>query len=963
MHQVGNISFHFSGEEEAFFRSLYADWDIRWATQLEKSIDRILEKHHDASAVLEVDALQLDLGSIPEGDFERKFLPAFEEQLETELLKSLFGHSGSSVRKLPVEQSLSELLFYFLLHGNLPTNRSSAYKNIDQLFVEVARNYSVALRKFLLTFGHYTSLQQRLVFQLDDHSLSLGISVLRPGESHFITSYVQFLQAKYKKIDAPKISHTPYHKVIWQVVYAWLLTNRSSFFNRKSFLQQTIRQLAQHYLMDYSKMLRLLLLKPEFNIKYPSELLILLQVLHQEDRQKEKNKMGNWEILWKLLDLTKKNKVEITDPGELRQELIAILVKETNYLYLRLLQEPEILKIVQMLVPRHYVFIKGYARELDQHKEKGLLQGKAGSEFRIVKWQILFPLLLQDNGVGFNRKHFVLNVLKRVAAHYNISLLEILRFIHKDNILLSKDEELRHIFEALYLEFDTDKKNLEEDPIHLSIEYIIQQLRIRKTLSVEEQKIWKTYLRHTATRNQLLELITEDEDNQLIRALYVRESVFIISYSKAIDNRQDKIALQGKASGNFKKAKRQFIHSVLQDFQHQAFHKKYFVESVIKKLAGHYNLKVAELLGFLYLDSKTNGAGQPFELIKILEILYKESLRTSANAVAIEAGITVSSEQQKMEQAYKLLVRYLGEDSRNYLLMRNLSQQHEFVGHIASVLQIQSKIKAVLLERWNIAIDNRRILLILLRFSRDHGTFSQATILMRLISWAVAQLGTQEERTAFTELLQEMSSSEAVLKATISLLQTGLFDDSTTLTDIQHMDKEEFIIEEDHQEACFINNAGLILLVPFLPRLFSMLKLTANGGFVDRDAQIRAMFLMQYAVFGSTEFPEYELRLNKLLAGFKTGIPVPRSLTLTEEEIKTTEGMLQGIVQHWNKVKTIDGLREGFLQREGKLEEKDEETELTVATKAFDILLDAVPWNFRTTKFSWMEKAIQVKWR
>ncbi|MCC8155256.1 MAG: hypothetical protein LIP01_14345 [Tannerellaceae bacterium] len=31
--------------------------------------------------------------------------------------------------------------------------------------------------------------------------------------------------------------------------------------------------------------------------------------------------------------------------------------------------------------------------------------------------------------------------------------------------------------------------------------------------------------------------------------------------------------------------------------------------------------------------------------------------------------------------------------------------------------------------------------------------------------------------------------------------------------------------------------------------------------------------------------------------------------------------------------------------------------------KAYDILLDTIPWNFHTIKLSWMQKPIYVKWR
>lgn len=161
----------------------------------------------------------------------------------------------------------------------------------------------------------------------------------------------------------------------------------------------------------------------------------------------------------------------------------------------------------------------------------------------------------------------------------------------------------------------------------------------------------------------------------------------------------------------------------------------------------------------------------------------------------------------------------------------------------------------------------------------------------------------------------------------------------------------------------FIQNAGIVLISAFLPRLFSLLRLTDNGQFKDEDAKSRAVFILQYAVNEVTDVPEHELQLNKLLTGFSTEKPLPSSIMLTDEEKQMVESMLGGGLQNWNKIKTVNGLREGFLQRQGKLEEKDETIELTVEGKAFDMLLDSIPWSFRMIKFSWMIKPIQVKWR
>jgi hypothetical protein len=176
---------------------------------------------------------------------------------------------------------------------------------------------------------------------------------------------------------------------------------------------------------------------------------------------------------------------------------------------------------------------------------------------------------------------------------------------------------------------------------------------------------------------------------------------------------------------------------------------------------------------------------------------------------------------------------------------------------------------------------------------------------------------------------------------------------------------EHEILEKNFMEPSYIDNAGLALLTPYLPGLFDRLELTEAGSFKDRDAQIRAMFVLHYLVFEKTEFPEHQMTFNKLLTGFQCDIPIPQSVVLTDTEKETADSLLRAVIQHWKKLSntSVAGLREGFLQREGKISAIDEGLQLTVESKAYDLLLDSAPRNYSIIKFSWMKDSISVKWR
>lgn len=167
------------------------------------------------------------------------------------------------------------------------------------------------------------------------------------------------------------------------------------------------------------------------------------------------------------------------------------------------------------------------------------------------------------------------------------------------------------------------------------------------------------------------------------------------------------------------------------------------------------------------------------------------------------------------------------------------------------------------------------------------------------------------------------------------------------------------------QEPLQIYNAGMVLIWPFVSRLFDMLGYVKNKEFVSEETQYKAIHILQYLVTGKTEAPENELVLNKILCNFPVTDPVPFSVEFDPKELQAAESLLGGVLQNWAKMKnmTPNSLRGSFLMREGAVTEEEEKWNLVVERKTFDILLKSVPWSFSFIKFSWLEKFLTVEWK
>lgn len=162
-----------------------------------------------------------------------------------------------------------------------------------------------------------------------------------------------------------------------------------------------------------------------------------------------------------------------------------------------------------------------------------------------------------------------------------------------------------------------------------------------------------------------------------------------------------------------------------------------------------------------------------------------------------------------------------------------------------------------------------------------------------------------------------------------------------------------------------VENAGLVLAWPYLPRLFGLLDLMEHNAFVSREAAERAVHLLQFMATGQTSTPEYALVLNKQLCGVATGLPIVAGIEISDRERETIENLIGGMIQNWKAIgnTSIEGFRQSFLQRQGWLSLQEEVWHLRVQTRAFDMLLDQLPWGISMVKHAWMVRPIHVKWR
>ncbi len=173
---------------------------------------------------------------------------------------------------------------------------------------------------------------------------------------------------------------------------------------------------------------------------------------------------------------------------------------------------------------------------------------------------------------------------------------------------------------------------------------------------------------------------------------------------------------------------------------------------------------------------------------------------------------------------------------------------------------------------------------------------------------------------------------------------------------------KEFQIQNE-DAGILIQNAGLILLHPFLKMFFEKMEFLSEK-IIKPEKMDEAIHALHYLATGKEQPYEYELVFEKFLCNLPLHFPVNRHIQLSKAQKMACEILLEAVLGHWTalKSKSTEILQNEFLQREGKLIVSAEKQELFIQRKTQDILLNKLPWNLQLIKIPWHKKILFVEW-
>ncbi|MBK8983219.1 MAG: hypothetical protein IPM38_13085 [Ignavibacteria bacterium] len=394
-----------------------------------------------------------------------------------------------------------------------------------------------------------------------------------------------------------------------------------------------------------------------------------------------------------------------------------------------------------------------------------------------------------------------------------------------------------------------------------------------------------------------------------------------------------------------------------------------FVESVIKNLSQYIDEIETDSFGNEESNNEKYINKEKKDSESILYFLEKGFLpwhsdTDSRNALQLILEELLSNDDERFKKDLKELLRK-NRDALKRLVLQFDKDKLELIQkklfHEINADKI-TEIWRKILSQVNISYEQQKenIYLALFSVRLSDGSPISETTLIHNISEEIMRLLKPEFISKLTEILGQHDNNDIEKIVHETLLQF-----SEPEIKIREVKKERPEEKPDHENyEWYISNSGLVILHPFLLKLFENTGYIENKEWIGNEQQQRAIALLQYAVTGAEEYPEFLLMLNKIICGYDISDSLPAEILLSEFEKNEADELLKSVIGHWTALKntSVPGLRETFLMRDGKLSRDDEGWLLQCEVKTVDILINKLPWGMSMIKLPWMKEMLRVEW-
>ncbi|WP_299114011.1 contractile injection system tape measure protein [uncultured Winogradskyella sp.] len=326
----------FDKKETAYeFQGQLSSWSKNY---MPREINSIFDKACTQEQTWEIDSLELDLGVVNYKNLNYSLSKKLKEALQ-EKLGNLLLESNRGSRKLKIlyaNTSKIELIKTFLIQGYMPWNYESKNGSVNQILSSLLKNDKKEIDRMIKEIGVNENVRKRIAWQIKEENLLMIIEGLEPSNYVQIFDFANELTKIQQKKPIVQASSDGFRKNLWLWVLDYLLVERGTLFNKKTFIKSSIVKVANHYNIDYKTLIKSIdsavksikdmsFIKPDFVIVLKE--LVKENALLRQKQGKSTDVTNYWEILTRML---RSNKKKTKPEKEKFNELIIALSKENK---------------------------------------------------------------------------------------------------------------------------------------------------------------------------------------------------------------------------------------------------------------------------------------------------------------------------------------------------------------------------------------------------------------------------------------------------------------------------------------------------------------------------------------------------------------------------------------------------------------------------------------------------------
>ena len=468
----------------------------------------VLDEFDIPSKHLVIPSITLDIGSLIEDELEVDF-PERIRLVLSEQLHHYFEKRGisSSVTKEIYEssekQSYTEGLHLFLQSGTLPYWAMKQSIGIGKMIDTVIHSYRSEWIRLLKKSGKQWSYIQRVVFHFSELQLQRVVEELEPAQANVIIATAEELSSVQEKKKIVELPRHQYKQKVWELILHYLLNDRGTYFNTKSFVKSVLQGIAGHLnlnFLDFLHDVRIGIEALETTYSFQYELPKLLLEIHEEtlvgeegkheeeyptSEQDEQNALQRFLLtgsfmapysgwskkqLWAVWDAT------IGDPN---RAVIQWIVQKSRNEQVRkrvvaFLDEARIKSLIVKVVPGQGEMILNFADELEhQKKADRWLTSVGDSHFNSIKWELILKVLFTDRGTLYNTLAFLRQTIKMLAGQYNLTFVELLNAIVQSVYVKEASLLTGTMIQALRLLQEEELEQVDAEQVKYQLEELI----------------------------------------------------------------------------------------------------------------------------------------------------------------------------------------------------------------------------------------------------------------------------------------------------------------------------------------------------------------------------------------------------------------------------------------------------------------------------------------------------------